>query len=178
MGKKNKETYAQATTASNAQADRENVKLTSSGKKQQLDKQNAQSTTIPSPTAQASATANAVAASASNAAAQQAFVVRRLLTSYRLTTPQSLKLIDAYLVFVMLTGIIQFLYVILAGTFPYNSFLAGFGGSVGSFVLAANLRMQVNPENKEFASTSPERAFADFAFASLILFGFVVNFLG
>ena len=39
----------------------------------------------------------------------------------------------------MLTGIIQFVYVILAGTFPYNSFLAGFIASVGTFVLAGEL---------------------------------------
>ncbi|TPX72156.1 dolichyl-diphosphooligosaccharide---protein glycotransferase [Spizellomyces sp. 'palustris'] len=131
-----------------------------------------------SPAGAVSASAQSVAASASNAAAQQAFLVRRLVSSYKKNTPQSLKLIDMYLVFVMLTGIIQFVYVLLAGTYPYNSFLAGFGASVGSFVLAANLRMQVNPENKEFKDTSTERAFADFAFASLLLFGFVVNFLG
>ncbi|KAI8921914.1 dolichyl-diphosphooligosaccharide---protein glycotransferase [Powellomyces hirtus] len=131
-----------------------------------------------SPAAPASTSAHAVAASATNAAAQQAFLVKRLLSSYNTNTSQSLKLIDAYLLFVMLTGIIQFVYVILAGTFPYNSFLAGFGASVGSFVLAANLRMQINPQNKDILNISPERAFADFAFASIILFGFVVNFLG
>ena len=61
-----------------------------------------------------------------------------LYETYTQTTPQSLKLIDAYLVFVLLTGIIQFIYVLLAGTFPYNAFLAGFICSVGSFVLAGN----------------------------------------
>ncbi|KAI8587817.1 Dolichyl-diphosphooligosaccharide-protein glycosyltransferase subunit dad1 [Geranomyces variabilis] len=114
----------------------------------------------------------------SKAAATQAFLVKRLLNSYTANTPQSIKLIDAYLLFVMLTGIIQFVYVILAGTYPYNSFLAGFGASVGSFVLAANLRMQINPQNKAELNISQERAFADFAFSSIVLFGFVVNFLG
>ncbi|KAI8822215.1 oligosaccharyl transferase epsilon subunit [Fimicolochytrium jonesii] len=126
----------------------------------------------------AKTTSTTVPHSATSAAAQQAFLIKRLLTSYRANTPQKLKLIDAYLLFVMLTGIVQFVYVLLAGTFPYNSFLAGFGASVGSFVLAANLRMQVNPRNAEVMKMSPERAFADFAFASIVLFGFVVNFLG
>lgn len=45
-------------------------------------------------------------------------------------------MIDCYLVYIMLTGIIQFVYMILAGTFPYNAFLAGFISTVGSFVLA------------------------------------------
>ncbi|KAJ3017442.1 Dolichyl-diphosphooligosaccharide-protein glycosyltransferase subunit dad1 [Thoreauomyces humboldtii] len=129
-------------------------------------------------TANSKETVAAVANTASSAAAEQAYLVKRLLSSYRTNTPQSLKLIDSYLFFVMLTGIIQFVYVVLVGTFPYNSFLSGFGASVGSFVLAANLRIQINPQNAAEMKISPERAFADFAFASIVLFGFVVNFLG
>ncbi|KAJ1555627.1 Dolichyl-diphosphooligosaccharide-protein glycosyltransferase subunit dad1, partial [Cladochytrium tenue] len=78
----------------------------------------------------------ASAGAASDFVDQQTKLVGRLLAAYLETTPQTLKLIDAYLVCVMLTGIIQFLYVILAGTFPYNSFLSGFIASVGAFVLA------------------------------------------
>ncbi|KAJ3054815.1 Dolichyl-diphosphooligosaccharide-protein glycosyltransferase subunit dad1 [Rhizophlyctis rosea] len=125
-----------------------------------------------------SSAASTVAASTSNAASSQVDLISRLLSSYNKETPQSLKIIDAYLVFVMLTGIIQFVYVILAGTFPYNSFLAGFIASVGTFVLAANLRIQVNPKNTEFKHLSPERAFADYLFSSIIFYAFVVNFLG
>ncbi|OAJ35857.1 hypothetical protein BDEG_20090 [Batrachochytrium dendrobatidis JEL423] len=77
--------------------------------------------------------------------------------SYFSSTPQSIVLIDVYLAFVMLTGIIQFLYVVLAGTYPYNSFLAGFICSVGSFVLAVNLRIQAHPANRSTVSMSPER---------------------
>ena len=99
-----------------------------------------------------------------------------LRVSYLKNTPQTLKLIDAYLVFVMMTGVIQFAYVILAGQYPYNAFLASFCTSVGSFVLAANLRIQLNPFND--VQISPQRAFADFCFASLVLFGFAINFVG
>ncbi|KAJ3031608.1 UNVERIFIED_CONTAM: Dolichyl-diphosphooligosaccharide-protein glycosyltransferase subunit dad1 [Siphonaria sp. JEL0065] len=104
-------------------------------------------------------------------------LVARLYSTYLTTTPQLLRLIDAYLAAVMVSGIVQFVYVIAVGTFPYNSFLSGFIASVGAFVLAANLRMQLNPSN-DFHSLSPEGAFAEFAFCSLVFYGFVVNFLG
>jgi len=79
----------------------------------------------------------------------------------------------------MLSGVVQFAYCILVTNFPYNAFLAGFSSTVGQFVLAASLRSQVNPENKdEFKDVSPERAFADFALGSIVLHFFVYNFLG
>ncbi|KZT12614.1 defender against death DAD protein [Laetiporus sulphureus 93-53] len=102
-----------------------------------------------------------------------------LLNAYIDTTPSRLKLIDALLLFLMLTGIIQFAYCVIVTNFPFNAFLAGFGSCVGQFVLTASLRSQVNPANRgEFKEVSPERAFADFALGSLVLHFFVYNFLG
>ncbi|KAG7096623.1 hypothetical protein E1B28_004040 [Marasmius oreades] len=104
-----------------------------------------------------------------------------LWSSYTNQTPTRLKFIDSFLVFLMLGGVLQFLYCILVTDFPFNAFLAGFGSTVGQFVLAASLRAQVNPENRfrgEFKDVSPERAFADFAFGSIVLHFFVFNFLG
>ncbi|KAI9650245.1 oligosaccharyltransferase complex subunit epsilon [Ciborinia camelliae] len=75
--------------------------------------------------------------------------------SYLDKTPQRTKLID-----------------------PFNAFLSGFSATVGQFVLTASLRIQTNAENKaEFNSVSPERAFADYVFGSLILHFFCVNFI-
>ncbi|KAI9352142.1 defender against death DAD protein [Obelidium mucronatum] len=130
----------------------------------------------PAAAAAAPAASAAAAADATFVAAQGALVAR-LYSTYLKTTPQLLRLIDAYLAAVMVSGIVQFVYVVVVGTFPYNSFLSGFIASVGAFVLAANLRMQLNPSN-DFRSLSPEGAFAEFAFCSLIFYGFVVNFLG
>lgn len=65
-----------------------------------------------------------------------ASVLRRLLDEYTSRTPQKLKLVDAYLAYIMVTGIIQFIYCLLVGTFPFNSFLSGFISCVGSFILA------------------------------------------
>ncbi|KAI0723504.1 defender against death DAD protein [Earliella scabrosa] len=102
-----------------------------------------------------------------------------LWSAYYDTTSSRLKTIDAFLVFLMLSGIIQFLYCILVSNFPFNAFLAGFASCVGQFVLAASLRAQVNPANRtEFKEVSPERAFADFAIGSIVLHFFVYNFLG
>jgi len=106
-------------------------------------------------------------------------VVRRFYDDYTQTTPRKLKILDAYLLYILLTGVLQFAYCCLVGTFPFNSFLSGFISSVGSFVLAVCLRVQVNPQNKnEFIGISPERAFGDFIFAHVILHLVVINFMG
>ncbi|XP_077299510.1 dolichyl-diphosphooligosaccharide--protein glycosyltransferase subunit [Arctopsyche grandis] len=106
-------------------------------------------------------------------------VVGKLRQEYKSRTPAKLKVVDAYLAYVLLTGIVQFGYCCLVGTFPFNSFLSGFISTVSSFVLAVCLRLQVNPENKvHFLGISPERGFADFIFAHIILHIVVVNFIG
>ncbi|KAJ1537348.1 hypothetical protein HK096_009452 [Nowakowskiella sp. JEL0078] len=75
----------------------------------------------------------------------QAFeIFPRLWSSYLHNTQTLLKIIDAYLVVIMLTGIIQFIYVVIVGTFPYNAFLSGFICSVGSFVLTVWDKLKVN----------------------------------
>uniref|UniRef100_A0A8R1HMX5 Dolichyl-diphosphooligosaccharide--protein glycosyltransferase subunit dad-1 n=1 Tax=Caenorhabditis japonica TaxID=281687 RepID=A0A8R1HMX5_CAEJA len=106
-------------------------------------------------------------------------VLTKLFDDYQKTTSSKLKIIDAYMVYILFTGIFQFIYCLLVGTFPFNSFLSGFISTVTSFVLASCLRMQVNKENRsEFTAVSTERAFAEFIFANLILHLVVVNFLG
>ncbi|KAF7313508.1 Dolichyl-diphosphooligosaccharide--protein glycosyltransferase subunit OST2 [Mycena chlorophos] len=118
-------------------------------------------------------------ASASSAPAQSTSAVQTLWKAYNDQTSNRLKFIDSFLVFLMLSGIVQFLYCVLVTTYPYNAFLAGFSSTVGQFVLTASLRSQVNPENKnEYKEVSPERAFADFALGSIVLHFFVFNFLG
>jgi len=80
--------------------------------------------------------------------------------------------------FLVAVGVVQFVYCVVAGSYPFNAFLSAFSATVGQFVLTASLRIQTNPENKaDFDSMSPERAFADFVFGSLILHFFCVNFI-
>ncbi|KAM6948407.1 dolichyl-diphosphooligosaccharide--protein glycosyltransferase subunit dad1-like [Aplochiton taeniatus] len=106
-------------------------------------------------------------------------VISRFLNEYTTSTPNKLKVVDSYLLYILLTGAFQFLYCLLVGTFPFNSFLSGFISSVGCFILGVCLRIQINPENKgDFLSISPERAFADFLFAHTVLHLVVMNFIG
>lgn len=127
-------------------------------------------------------------------------VLNKLYDDYKSSTPKKLKLIDAYLFCILLTGIFQFAYCCLVGTFPFNAFLSGFISTVASFVLAgksihshshtfiqiksilfniASYRIQLNKANQDvFNNVSGERAFADFIFAHVILHLIVINFIG
>ncbi|GIZ43223.1 hypothetical protein CKM354_000645700 [Cercospora kikuchii] len=105
-------------------------------------------------------------------------IITHIWSNYNNHTPQRVKLIDTFLGFLLVVGVLQFAYCVLAGNFPFNAFLSGFGATVGQFVLTASLRIQTNPENKaDFERISHERAFADFVFGSLILHFFCVNFI-
>lgn len=108
-------------------------------------------------------------------------------------------MLDAFMVFLLFVGAVQFLYCVLAGNYPFNAFLSGFCAAVGQFVLTASLRMQTSSElkgvnskpsskgkNARFAAVeggeqqgavSHERAFADYIFGSLILHFFCINFI-
>ncbi|CAB4069795.1 OST2 [Lepeophtheirus salmonis] len=106
-------------------------------------------------------------------------VVKKFLNEYSSGTPKNLKIVDGYLTYVFFTGVLQFLYCCLVGTFPFNAFLSGFISCVGSFILGICLRLQVNPKNKaDFSGISPERGFADFIFAHVVLHLVVMNFIG
>ncbi|KAK1240921.1 hypothetical protein MKX07_006354 [Trichoderma sp. CBMAI-0711] len=105
-------------------------------------------------------------------------VLQNIYQYYMKETPQRTKLIDVFLVFIAVVGALQFLYCILAGNYPFNAFLSGFGATVGQFVLTISLRIQTTAANKsEFPEVSPERAFADYVVCSLILHFFCVNFI-
>ncbi|ETW02063.1 hypothetical protein H310_05675 [Aphanomyces invadans] len=108
-------------------------------------------------------------------------IVAELWSQYNKNSTRKMKLIDGFLAYVLATGVLQFVYCVVFGTYPFNSFLSGFLATVGVFVFAVSLRMQINPLNVDaFAANprTPERAFADFLFCSLLLFLVVVNFMG
>ncbi|OJD32841.1 dad family protein [Diplodia corticola] len=105
-------------------------------------------------------------------------IVNSVWRNYVNKTDQRTKILDTFMVFLVVVGALQFLYCVVGGNFPFNAFLSGFSATVGQFVLTASLRMQTNPENKkEFGSISHERAFADYVFGSFILHFFCVNFI-
>ncbi|KAG2482069.1 hypothetical protein HYH03_018979 [Edaphochlamys debaryana] len=104
-------------------------------------------------------------------------IVKAFSDEYK-KTPVRVKVIDAFLVYALATAAVQFAYMMLVGTFPFNAFLAGFLSCVGFFVLTVCLRMQVDPTNKDFSGISPERAFADYCLANLVLHLVVWNYMG
>lgn len=66
-------------------------------------------------------------------------VLMKFYDDYTNNTPKKLKMIDAYLFYIVLTGVIQFLYCCLVGSFPFNSFLSGFISTVSCFVLGGTI---------------------------------------
>ncbi|SPN96984.1 related to apoptotic cell death regulator DAD1 [Cephalotrichum gorgonifer] len=103
-------------------------------------------------------------------------VVYDVVAHYNKTTPQRTKLIDLFMVYLLVVAAIQLIYCVVVGDYPFNAFLSGFISAIGQFVLTASLRVQTNTTDKnEFPTISPERAFADYIFCSLILHFFVVN---
>lgn len=65
-------------------------------------------------------------ASASTSSSSSSSPLSTLYNSYVDNTPKRLKVVDAFLVFLMLSGIIQFVYCALITNFPFNSFIAGY----------------------------------------------------
>ncbi|XP_058790178.1 dolichyl-diphosphooligosaccharide--protein glycosyltransferase subunit DAD1 [Phymastichus coffea] len=106
-------------------------------------------------------------------------MINKFWLEYAKTTPKKVKIVDSYLFYVFLTGVNQFIYCCLVGTFPFNSFLSGFISSISCFILAVCLRLQVNPINSVyFDEIGPERGFAEFLFAHVILHLVIMNFIG
>lgn len=111
------------------------------------------------------------------------FVISDVFRAYKEKVPSNLKKIDAFLAYVLLVGILQLVYALGVGSFPFNSFLAGFLSCVGVFVLTVSLRMQVNPanisdDNNRWKSLTQTQAYLNWLFCNLILHMAVLNFLG
>lgn len=108
--------------------------------------------------------------------------VQATYKDYLHTLTPRLKLIDMFLVFLVAAGVLQFVYVLLVGNFPFNAFLGGFISCVGQFVLTVSLRLQYATAEHDRASSvfktiSPEVAFGEYVFASLILHFIVFHFI-
>lgn len=69
---------------------------------------------------------------ASNKAAPPSNAFTQLYKAYISETPSLFKLIDAFLLFLFVTGVLQFVYCVVLSDYPFNSFLAGFAATVGS----------------------------------------------
>ncbi|CAO1630301.1 unnamed protein product [Parajaminaea phylloscopi] len=112
------------------------------------------------------------------AGAQPRNVLASVWSAYQQATPPRHKIIDAFLIFNMVAGILIFAHGMLVTTFPFDSWIAAFASTAGQFVLTAALRIQTTPANaSDFPKVTQSRAFADFLFGSIILHFFVINYL-
>lgn len=105
----------------------------------------------------------------------------QLYAAYSAATPPGVAAVDAYLAYVLATGVITFAYAAAVGTFPFNAFLGAFLSAVGSFVLGVGLRMQLAGGGGVPAAgggQSPVRALADWLVCQLVLHLAVLNFVG
>lgn len=85
-------------------------------------------------------------------------------------SPIRIQAINLFMAYLMGCGVVQFVFCLLMGNYPFNAFLAGFGTNIAQFVLLANLRQQINPVNQIiFAGITQKRAFMDFLLGSVIL---------
>ena len=60
--------------------------------------------------------------------------LKNVQKDYLSQAPAQVRLLDAFLAFSFFTAGVQVLYMLLVGTFPFNSFLAGISSCAGVFV--------------------------------------------
>ena len=72
--------------------------------------------------------------------------LKNVQKDYLSQAPAQVRLLDAFLAFSFFTAGVQVLYMLLVGTFPFNSFLAGLSSCAGVFVFTR--------KSQRFASTS------------------------
>ena len=63
-------------------------------------------------------------------------IIKILFDNYKKETSNKEKLVDCFLVFYFLCGVIIFLYCILVTPYPFNSFLSAMFSCVGCFILS------------------------------------------
>jgi oligosaccharyltransferase complex subunit epsilon len=65
-------------------------------------------------------------------------IVVKVQDEYKKNLTNKLLLVDALIAFSLVTAFVQVLYVVLVGTFPFNSFLSGFLCCIALFSLTGD----------------------------------------
>jgi oligosaccharyltransferase complex subunit epsilon len=99
-----------------------------------------------------------------------------LAAGYKKTTPKRVKLLDSFIVFNLYLYVLQMAYAMVVGDFPYNAKLAGIFAGLGQAVLGLVLRVLL--QEKNVATVSKKKSFAEYLLGTCILFLFLLNFLG
>ena len=100
--------------------------------------------------------------------------VKILRANYEKNTSKRTKLIDVFIVFNLVLSLLQYFYMKIAGSFPYNAFLAGFYCTLGTATLSSCLRMRIESKSEK----AEEKAFIEYMVLCLLLYLVVLNYLG
>jgi oligosaccharyltransferase complex subunit epsilon len=103
-------------------------------------------------------------------------ILKGVKADYAKNTTPKLMLVDGLIVTSLLTAVVQVLYLVLVGSFPFNSFLSGFLACLGTYAFAVSLRMRLTAD--EFKDVSSSQAFAEFTMCCLTMYFIVACFLG
>jgi oligosaccharyltransferase complex subunit epsilon len=68
--------------------------------------------------------------------------ITKIYDEYATQTPKKLQLADRLIVFCLILSALQFVYMKIAGNFPFNAFLAGFYCTLGTATFTICLRMK------------------------------------
>jgi len=117
-------------------------------------------------------------------------IKRDLSESYLKNTPHKLKLIDVFILYLLILTLFQAIYYVVGGKDPFEAFLSGIFTSLGTMAFTSNsllfyhfivcLRIQVNPDNdyhKKGHKTKFERAVAQYFITCFVLFLAALNFM-
>ena len=112
-----------------------------------------------------------VGQSSSKANASLAQLIKAFQKGYSSGTTPKQRLIDRFLVFLVIVGVLQSAYCAVSGAYPLNAFLGSVFCSFGLFACTLALRMHTDPANKQqFFGKSGQEAFLEYIFACVVLF--------
>eukprot|EP00919_Chromeraceae_sp_WS-2016_P052786 GHVR01125364.1.p1 GENE.GHVR01125364.1~~GHVR01125364.1.p1 ORF type:complete len:108 (+),score=9.99 GHVR01125364.1:61-384(+) len=103
-------------------------------------------------------------------------VISTTLKSYSKETDTKVKLLDTLILYALFITLIMVMYIMVAGSDNYNSFISSIVASTGTATFAMCLRMQLS--NPDTFKVSSERAFAEFLIGNFLMIMAVTNFLG
>ena len=95
---------------------------------------------------------------------------------YLAETTFRVKLTDLFIITQVYLAVAISMFVVVAGSFPFNSYLSAFFAAVGSATLGVALRMQLT--RPEVFKLSEGQAFGEYLVCCLVLHLACFNFLG
>merc|ERR1712222_109451 len=106
-------------------------------------------------------------------------IARTFETQYASKTPKLIKIVDCFILYAVTVAALQYTYLCLFGSFPYNAFLGGLFCSLGFAVLTISFRMQIDPTtlNDPDRKANLEKVFADYCVACVFLFFVAISYV-